>query len=70
MNISTVEQAREIIETWRSKSDIQQCRDLSGAIESLELGYMYYEQKGNEKGLARLAQCIEILQARLGEISV
>lgn len=46
-----------------------QLRNIKQAIESLELSQMYYEQKGNEKGLKRAEKCIEILKEREKELN-
>lgn len=68
MNINNEEQAREAIALWSADPVAAQIKKLRLALESLELGEMYYAQKGNELGQARLAACQLIICARLGEI--
>lgn len=46
-----------------------QRKELQLAIESLELSQLYYEQKGNDKGIARADRCIALLRERLTELA-
>ena len=70
MEIKNEAHALEMIAVWR-KSPLQaQRRDINLAIQELELSLMYYDQKGNARGVDRSEKCIRILQdhlATLGE---
>lgn len=68
MNINNEKEAREAIEAWRCDPPSAQLRNLQQAVEKLELGQMYYDQKGNEQGSERLAKCLDILVDRKKEI--
>ena len=68
MNIGNETEAHEAIELWRQEPLRAQLRNVQKGIESLELGQMYYDQKGNEQGSARLERCMEILVARKAEL--
>jgi len=68
MNINNEADALETITILKSEPPKAQIRSLQLAIESLELNQMYYEQKGNEKGIERTGRCIEILQERKREL--
>jgi len=60
--------AREAIDLWRSKDSKEQLKQIRLAIETLELNQMYYESKGNKKGIIRSEKAIEILIQRRTEI--
>ena len=68
MHINNEDQAREAIALWRTDPVRAQRKNLRLAQESLELSQMYYEQKGNEQGVARAAGCLVIIANRLAEI--
>lgn len=68
MNINNEEQAREAVASWAAEPLPAQLKKLQTVLESLELGEMYYEQKGNEPGKARVAACQNIIRNRLVEI--
>ena len=68
MNINNEQEAREAIASWRGDPLPAQLRNLQQAVEKLELGQMYYDQKGNEQGSERLARCMAILTGRKKEI--
>lgn len=68
MPIDNEEQALAAIESWRSEPLRVQVRYLREACDSLEMSAMYYEQKGNVLGQARVARCLALLQARQGEV--
>ena len=68
MNISNENDARDAVDAWRGEPPRAQFRNLQLAMESLELGQMYYEQKGNDQGVERLARCLVILQERKAEL--
>ena len=68
MNIDNEDAARNAIEVWRQEPARAQLRNLQLAVEKLELGQMYYEQKGNDQGVQRLGRCLVLLTARLGEV--
>jgi len=61
MEIKNEEHAREMVDQWRKLPLPARKRELRLAIEQLELGAMYYEQKGNDKGMQRMRRCIRIL---------
>ena len=69
MSFSTEEETRQAIEAWRQEPAKAQRKQLQLAVESLELSQMYYEQKGNDKGIARAERCIVLLRARLTELA-
>ena len=68
MNINNEDQAREAIALWQSDPAKAQLKNLRLALESLELSQMYYEQKGNEQGAARVVACQTIISGRIAEI--
>ncbi len=68
MNINNEADVREAINTLKSEPPKAQIRSLQLAIESLELNQLYYEQKGNEKGIDRASRCIALLQERKKEL--
>lgn len=68
MHINNEDQAREAIALWRTDPARAQLKNLRLALESLELSQMYYEQKGNEQGMARAAACQTILTGRIAEL--
>lgn len=67
--IDNEDKARLAVEAWKKEPAAAQVRHLQLAIESLELGRMYYEQKGSEKGVGRMARCIVLLQQRRDELA-
>jgi len=68
MKINNEDQARTAIALWRTDPAKAQRNKLKLALESLELSQMYYEQKGNEPGLARAAACQVIIAKRITEL--
>ncbi len=68
MKISDEITAKEAIDMWRSKAPREQLRHIRLAIETLELNQMHYENRGNEKGIIRSENAIEILIRRRKEI--
>jgi len=69
MSFSNEEQTAAAIATWRAEPPRAQRKEIQLAIESMELSQMYYEQKGNDQGLARTGRCIVLLRARLAELA-
>ena len=67
--INNEEQTLKAIELWKKEAFSFQTRNITKAIESLELSIMYYEQKENSQGICRSKSCISLLKKRLGEIS-
>jgi len=61
-------QALRAIEAWRDLPPSEERRNLQLAIQSVELGQMYYEQKNNPSGVLRLDRCLKLLSARLAEL--
>ena len=68
MKISDETTAKEAIAVWRSKAPKEQLRHIRQAIETLELNQMHYENRGNEKGIKRSENAIDILSQRKTEI--
>jgi len=68
MKISDKTTAKEAIAVWRNKDPKEQLRRIRPAIEVLELNQMHYENRGNEKGVIRSENAIEILIQRRKEI--
>ena len=68
MNINNEQEALEAVEAWRCEPEKAQLRNLQQAVEKLELGQMYYDQKGNEQGSERLGRCLVILAERQKEL--
>jgi len=68
MPIDNEQQALAAIEAWRAEPLLAQRRSLQEACDSLEMSAMYYEQKGNELGLARTVRCLTLLRARQDEV--
>jgi hypothetical protein len=69
MHINNEDQAREAVALWQTDPPGAQLKNLRLALESLELSQMYYEQKGNEQGVARTAACQTIIANRITEIT-
>jgi len=69
MNINNEEEAHLAIALWQSAPAAAQLRNLKMVVESLELSQMYYEQKGNDNGAARLTACLTILNSRIRELA-
>ena len=57
-----------LLEEIRSYSSSAQTSRLEKIRQSLELDEMYYEQKGNEAGLARIGRCLALVDTRLSEL--
>lgn len=68
MTIDNEQQAEQAILAWQAEPLAAQRRYLRQACESLELSCMYYEQKGNELGLARIGRCLTLIRARQREV--
>ncbi|MDH4322217.1 MAG: hypothetical protein OEV73_12060 [Desulfobulbaceae bacterium] len=68
MNIGNEKEALDAIDSIRQEPLRAQLRTLQLSIESMELGQMYYDQKGNEQGSERLARCLRIVAERKKEI--
>ena len=68
MKISDEITAKEAIAVWRSKAPKEQLKLIRQAIEILELNQMYYESKGNKKGIIRSEKAIDILTQRREEV--
>jgi hypothetical protein len=62
MNISSEKDLCALIELWRNASAYVQERNIREAAESMELNMMYYERKGNAKGISRMRSCLDILE--------
>lgn len=69
MAIDNEAQAAAAIEAWRAEPLRAQLRQLQEALESLEMSAMYYEQKGNELGMARAERCQAVIRARRDEVA-
>lgn len=57
------------IEELRSLSSKIQRLRLSLVKEKLELDQMYYEQKGNDRGVERSSRCLAIINERLRDLA-
>ena len=71
MNSSRIRDVRQLIallDEMRSQSTASQIGRLEKIRQSLELDEMYYEQKGNEAGKARTANCLARVSDRLSEL--
>ena len=68
MNIADKTTAKEAIDMWRNKDPKEQLRQIRLSIETLELNQMHYENRGNEKGVIRSENAIDILIRRRKEI--
>ena len=69
MNLNSEQETREAIADWQKLSDTAQTMQLRKAIEKLELNEMYYEQKGNDRGVGRCRACLELLREQLSRVS-
>ena len=65
MNIRNEEHAHEMLAEWLKLPLPARKREIKLAIEKLELSCMYYEQKGNDKGMVRSEHCIVIMKDHL-----
>jgi hypothetical protein len=68
MNIADETTAKEATDMWRNKDPKEQLRQIQLSIETLELNQMHYENRGNEKGVIRSENAIDILIQRRKEI--
>jgi len=68
MKISNEATAEEAIAVWRNKDPKEVLRHIRLSIETLELNQMHYENRGNEKGVIRSENAIDILILRRKEI--
>lgn len=62
------QQLKSLLEEIGGYSPAAQIGRLSQARQGLELDQMYYEQKDNESGLARIGRCLALIDARLAEL--
>lgn len=67
VRIRDEQQLRALLEEMQSLSIATQLSRLSQMRQGLELDEIYYEQKGNEAGLARTRKCLALIDARLAE---
>ena len=68
MNINNEAEAKDFICRWQTEPTGAQLKNLRLAKESLELSILYYEQKGNEKGAARIDAALHLICGRIAEI--
>lgn len=68
MHINNEEEAKAYISRWQTKPTGAQLKNLRMAKESLELSSLYYEQKGNKKGVARAEASLRLICCRIDEI--
>jgi len=66
MEIRNEEHAHEMLRQWEKIPLTARKREIRLAIEHLELNSMYYEQKGNDAGVQRVARCLLVLTEHLG----
>ncbi len=69
MKITDPEMAVRLLAEWQDEPAAAQLRKLKLARENLELDQMYYEQKGNDKGMARCEECLRLLRQREKELA-
>ncbi|HHO47969.1 MAG TPA: hypothetical protein ENN06_05900 [Desulfobacteraceae bacterium] len=69
MEIDNEDAARAMIKEWGQLPLAAQQREIRLAIQRLELSCMYYEQKGNVRGVARCERSILILSDRLAVLA-
>ncbi|MDD3618271.1 MAG: hypothetical protein RBR09_00430 [Desulfobulbaceae bacterium] len=69
MEIDNEDAARAMIKEWGQLPPAAQQREIRHAIQRLELSCMYYEQKGNTRGVARCERSILILGDRLAALA-
>lgn len=62
------QQLAALLDEIRSFGVAAQISRLSQARQSLELDELYYEQKGNEAGIARISRCLALIDERLTEL--
>jgi hypothetical protein len=68
MEIRNEEHAREMLAVWQQLAAPARRKEIRLAIQQLELGCMYYEQKGNSQGIARCEKCINLLSEQLATL--
>lgn len=68
MKIKNPAEARQYIDSLLPLPPATQARNLRLALENQELDQMYYEQKGNEQGVQRCEECLQLLRQRLAEL--
>jgi hypothetical protein len=68
MKINDPDTARRLVGQWRLEPIAAQLRNLRSARENLELDQMYYEQKGNDRGVERCRECLAIIATRESEL--
>lgn len=66
--IDNEEKVRQAIEDWCDCPVQAQLRNLKLAVDSIELNQMYFEQKGNDRGVLRMQRCLEIVKCRMLEL--
>ena len=69
MPIDNEQQTVAALEAWRTEPSRAQLKYIAEARASLEMSAMYYDQKGNDLGAARVVRCLSLLQARQDELS-
>lgn len=68
VKIRNEQQLAVFLDEIRSYAVATQVTRLSKARQSLELDEMYYEQKGNEAGVARTRKCLAHIDRRMAEL--
>lgn len=68
MGIQSEKQAQKCIALWQADSLLTQFRALRLAIESQELGLMYYAQKGKDQAVGRTVKILALLRERLHDL--
>ncbi len=68
MDIKNEEHLRDVLEKWQELPLLARKREIRLAIDKLELSSMYYEQTGNDKGVQRANNCVDILTDHLDSI--
>jgi len=68
MKINNEEDARIMLAEWQDMPLWVRKKKSNLAIEHLELNSMYYEQKGNDRGVARSERCIAVFREYLATL--
>ena len=68
MEIKNEEHAAKMLDKWSQLPVPTRKNQIKLAIEKLELNSMYYEQKGNDKGVTRSENCIILLRNYLSAL--
>lgn len=68
MDIKNEQHLQDMLIQWQGLPLLARKREIRLAIDKLELSSMYYEQKGNDRGIQRAKKCVDILTDHLNGI--